>query len=155
MKIEDLVQDANLASVQHIEYRGFLKTDASPTEVVEHNTDHEVTDDEIDISIDINPKSWGQVIETWFRVTFETQECRIVDTVKVEYSRSSTEEISEDVQKEFIEKVSIMAAFPYLREGVHSMGARLELGSIPLLPILRLGNFEVNGPTETGSGTGE
>lgn len=51
--------------------------------------------------------------------------------------------IPKKVSIEFVERVAIMAAYPFLRQGIASLAAMLEL-PVPILGLLRGGTFKIN-----------
>lgn len=157
MKVEELVADIELGSIRHIEVRGVLgRQSTTAPDDQEASTDVGYGEDpnDFDVSIDINPRSWGQVIEIWFRMTIDTGDGQLVDTVSVSYTRSTSDVISDPVRDDFVERVAIMAAFPYLREGIQALGSRLEFDPVPVLPILKQGQFTAQRSTEVSSEAG-
>lgn len=154
MKIEELVSDIKLESIRHIEIRGVLgKQSMTASDDQEASTDVGGSEDsnDFDVSIDINPRSWGQNIEIWFRMTIDTSDGQLVDTVSVSYTRSTSDVIPDAVQDDFVERVAIMAAFPYLREGIQALGSRLEFDPVPVLPVLEQGQFTAQRSNEAPS----
>lgn len=95
----------------------------------------------------------GSENQIWFRMTIDAGDGQLVDTVSVTYTRPTDEEIPDPVQNEFVERVAIMTAFPYLREGIQALGSRLEFDPIPVLPILKQGQFRAQRSPETSSGS--
>lgn len=139
MDIRELLDSVQLTDVRMIEREGHLKLDptpgvglaAAPTDV-----------DGGEISIELRPMAWGQHIEVWFRIILDREDVRITAAAATLFSRESEDEVPEDVRVEFIEKVAVMAAYPYLRADVQNMAADLRIGSVTL-DLLRQGQFRV------------
>jgi len=53
---------------------------------------------------------------------------------------------------DFIERVAIMAAFPFLREAIARMASRLEV-DVPLIGLLKTGQFQLHAekPADTSA----
>lgn len=69
MRIEQLVADIELESIRHIEVRGVLgnpSTTISDGQSVSSDEDGADEPNELDVAIDINPRSWGQRIRSGF-----------------------------------------------------------------------------------------
>jgi hypothetical protein len=93
--------------------------------------------------LSIHPVSWGTDIEIWVRAEVATVNANLACTFAVQYERSNEVDIPQEVKTDFIERVVVMAAVPYVREAIHSLGSRLRIPS-PLLPVLRQGEFKMN-----------
>lgn len=56
--------------------------------------------------------------------------------------RAGVAEIAPDVLRDFVEKVAVMAAYPFLRQGIHTLGTMLGLSGVTL-GLLRAGSFSL------------
>lgn len=138
MDIHALVQSVSLTDVRTIEIQGSLKLQSRGGRLDGLGE----IEPRADMDLRVNPASWGQVLETWFRVVIESEQFKIVAAVAVTYARETEDVIPEDVQTEFIERVSVMTAFPYLRALVQQMASELRLGDMTL-GVLRPGGFRI------------
>ena len=143
MDIHDLLNSVSLRDVRCLTVLADRVTD--PAIGIREPTGGEGT-----VSIDVHPVAWGTTIETWFRLTVDLPDAKLAAAYATLFTRDSDEAIPEPVQVEFVERVAIMAVFPYLRESVHTSAVRLQVPP-PVLDIMRQGTFRVNtggGPTE-------
>lgn len=138
MDIRALVQSVSLTDVRTIEVQGSLKLEARGGKLDELG---EIAPDAA-MDLGVNPVSWGSELETWFRIVIESEQFKIVAAVAVIYAREAEDVIPDDVQTEFIERVSVMTAFPYLRALVQQMASELRLGDMTL-GVLRPGGFRI------------
>lgn len=143
MDIVELLGTVRLLDVRTIQEVAELKVDASPGQGLSSLAEES---SEGSLSIDINPVSWGTRIEIWFRARFETPTANLVAAVAAVYERDTDDEIPEETRTDFIEKVGIMAAYPYLRTSLQDLAATLRMGTLTL-DILRQGEFQM-APTE-------
>lgn len=138
MDIFELLGSTRLIDVRSIHREASLELDPS-----EGNGLSELGELEpAEIAIEVNPVTWGTRIETWFRIVLESKDFHIIAAVAVLYDRESDEEIPESVRVEFVEKVAVMAAYPYLRADVQSLAADLRVGNLTL-PVLQQGEFKI------------
>lgn len=96
-----------------------------------------------DFNITLQQKQDPMILEVRFKLTARQPLADFVVDVATIYE--STEPISFDipVAQQFIEKVAIMAAFPFLREGLLAAAGRISVPA-PLLGIMRAGNFKID-----------
>ncbi|MEZ5087426.1 MAG: hypothetical protein R2722_14655 [Tessaracoccus sp.] len=138
MDVVELLSSVHLTDVRTIQTMGELKLDPSGKGLAE--LDESKRDGEL--SIAINPVAWGRHIEVWFRAQFETSNALLVAAVAVTYERESEAEIPDETQTEFIEKVAVMAAYPYLRSMLQGLAAEMRFGTLTL-DVLRQGEFQM------------
>lgn len=148
MDVVELLAAVRLVDVRAIQEVAELKVDGSPGQGVAM-IDESPADGEL--LMEINPVAWDTRIEIWFRAHFETHASRLVAAVATVYERDTDEDIPEETRTEFIEKVAVMAAYPYLRSALQGLAARMRLGDVTL-DILRQGEFHM-GPAETPDST--
>lgn len=141
MDIVQLLQEVELRDVRLIGRDSRLKLD--PRKGVSSLVVD--SDEDAEMSIDINAVSWGERIEVWFRIRVEDPRALVSADVAVLYDRGSEEEVPESVRVEFIEKVAVMSAYPYLRQEAQTLAADLRLGHVTL-PIMRQGEFRIRSP---------
>jgi hypothetical protein len=82
-------------------------------------------------------------LETRVRMQVLTEEAELLADVGATYSFSEPLELPQEVVAEFVERVGVMAAFPYLREAIHTTATRLGV-NVPVLGLLRSGSFSLN-----------
>jgi len=89
--------------------------------------------------------------DTWF----ETRTKLVVQTVEADLSAdagaiftySEPLTVSREVAGEFVEKVGVMAVYPFVREQVFTTASRLGVAP-PVMGLLRAGQFRIELPTE-------
>ncbi|MBB1516003.1 hypothetical protein H5398_08490 [Tessaracoccus sp. MC1679] len=148
MDVVELLGAVRLVDVRTIQEVAELKLDPAQgnglSALDETSTDGELT-------IDINPVHWGARIEIWFRARFETPSANLVAAVAVIYERDIDDEVPEDTRTDFIEKVAIMAAYPYLRGALQGLAGKMRMGTFTL-DVLRQGEFTMAASEADDSG---
>ncbi len=81
-------------------------------------------------------------LETRVRIDITLADADISAEVAVLYRFAEELTVPEAVVTEFVERVSVMAAFPYVRESVSTTASRLGVAP-PVLGMLRAGEFQV------------
>lgn len=107
------------------------------------------TSDAGEESMEVMARFEDGCIEARLRFEKRTDDAVFLADVSALYSMSQTMEIPEPVLHEFLERVGVMAVFPFIRESVITTAARLGV-AIPVLGLLRSGGFKigVNEPDE-------
>lgn len=136
MDIIELVRSVNLTEVRIVESSGIAKFPEG------HVSDVEIPSEGA-IDIEVRPVAWGTRLETWFRMVLTSDTSDIRVGVAVLYSRDEDLPISPELGAEFIERVSVMTAFPYLRAQAQRVAADIQVGAISI-PVLRQGEFKVD-----------
>lgn len=137
MDIVELLDAVRLADVRTIQQVAELKLDPTTGQGLSALSE---PDGKGELTIDINPVNWGTRIEIWFRARFDTESVTMVTAVATVYERESEDAIPEATQTDFIEKVAVMAAYPYLRSTLQGLAASMRVGNFTL-DILRQGEF--------------
>jgi hypothetical protein len=96
-----------------------------------------------DLAISVQESHDQTFVEPRFRMLVSDSHARYTVDVGTRYEMSRPIDLSKSVLKEFIERVAIMAAFPFIRESVATTAARMELG-VPVLGLLRAGGFSLD-----------
>lgn len=138
--VNELLQHAELRGVQFLQVAGRLKENATDEDTAE-----------TDVRIQVAESREDDRIEVRFLVTVSHQKAEFVVEVATRYSYDQPLDVSDEVVREFIEKVAIMAAYPFVREGVATTSARLELDP-PILGLLRQGEFQLGEPSGSSPG---
>lgn len=89
---------------------------------------------------DIAVKVSETALETRMRLEVTTESAVLFSDMSVVYSLSEPLELAQDVVREFVERVGIMAVFPFVREAVFATAARLTV-TPPVLGLLRAGTL--------------
>lgn len=76
-----------------------------------------------------------------FRLVADTPDASYVVVIAVLH-KSPPIEIERQAWRDYIEQVSFMAAYPYLREQVAGLAARMGR-AVPTLPVMRRGDFQL------------
>lgn len=139
MDILELVGSTELEEIRCIELHAEVRPDPAPQGGEQ---------EEPNLEIQVNPVQSHPGIETWFRAVYTSGSYRIVAAHAVVYARegSPSEGLPDELHREFIEKVSVMTAFPYLRASVSQLANSLGVAAPPL-PMLRQGMFRM-GPSD-------
>ncbi|SHJ47520.1 hypothetical protein SAMN02745244_02595 [Tessaracoccus bendigoensis DSM 12906] len=141
MDIVELLSTVRLDDVRTIEETAKLALDAAPDKGLGV---FDESDANGELTIQVNAVAWGLSIEIWFRTRYQTPSATLAATVATVYRREEATEIPDQTKRDFIEKVAVMAAYPYLRSALHELAAKLRLGSLTL-DILRQGEFRIAG----------
>ena len=145
--VVELVQVLDLRGIQFVEFSA-KRVDAAPEapEAPEAAEGLEADGREIGLAVAINkstPTAFGQR----FQMSIVDTQARYVFTVQSDYVSEEPIEFSEPVGREFIERVAIMAVYPFFREAVISAAGRLDV-DVPVLGLLRSGQFKLPDPAE-------
>ncbi len=137
--LHELLEQIELTEIRLIERNARLKVSPEPSQGLRCLAE---ADPEGQMSIAVLPVSWDARLETWFRLTLSNEQAEIVTAVAVVYQRETDAEIPPELRTEFIERVAVMAAYPYLRTDLQHQAIDLHLGNVTL-PILRQGEFQL------------
>ena len=72
----------------------------------------------------------GDTIEVRLVTTVVSDNARVSVDLMVQYSKLSPFEATPDAMTDFVQKVALMAGYPYLREAVSSLTSRLRVDTI-------------------------
>lgn len=139
MDIHELLEQIELTEIRLIERSARLKVSPEPGQGLRSLAE---ADPEGQMSIAVLPVSWDARLETWFRLTLSNEQAEIVTAMAVVYERETDEDIPPELRKEFIERIAVMAAYPYLRSDLQHQAVDLHLGNVTL-PVLRQGEFQL------------
>lgn len=101
---------------------------------------------EIDVLRRVGPKN----IEVRCRAEIETPDARYAVDAAARYSIREAVALSPELVEEFADRVGVMTVYPYLRESVHGLAAKLRRGPVTL-GLLRPGDIRLINDTATGS----
>lgn len=100
----------------------------------------EVDDDE-GFRIQIARDQDDQRLSLSFRLRAAQPQADYIVAVQTVYSLpEACPQVGDDVLNEFTERVAVMAAYPFLRQGIATLAATLEM-PVPILGLLRAGSF--------------
>jgi hypothetical protein len=88
----------------------------------------------------------GARIEVRCRAVVDTSDAQYVVDASSRFELKHPVEITDDAKQEFVEKVGLMAVYPYIRETVAASAAKLRLAQ-PLVGLLQAGNVSIT-PTK-------
>lgn len=80
-----------------------------------------------------------------FRMTVATRAADLKADLAVHYAISEPLHLTPPVVAEFLEKVAVMAAYPYLRESIATSAVRLGI-DVPTLGLMKQGDLQVELP---------
>ena len=86
---------------------------------------------------------------TWFEtrvaMVVRTPEADFAADVGVRYDYAEPLSVPQEIMSEFVERVGVMAVFPFLRESIFTTATRLGAGT-PVIGLLRAGDFHLSPP---------
>lgn len=132
--VEELVQLVELVGLRTYELSGKRTEPAPITEPSEPA--------EPQMSMQIMENHAPDRIETRFRATVEAADGDFVADVSVQYKFDEPLALSPEAIEGFLERVAIMAAWPFIREGVATTAARMEM-TVPVMGLMKQGGFKV------------
>lgn len=130
--LPDLVAAVELVGVTFIELRA------------ERVAPREVDPDSMQIAIAQEVSS--EVITLSFQGIIKMETADLVAAVQTRFAFTNPTDASsipEPVLEEFIEKLGIMTAYPYIRQGIHTLSTMLGIAPVTV-GLLRAGTFELN-----------
>lgn len=130
--IEELVQLTELDDIVYFEL--WAARDAALGELTEPDLH----------PIKISERHDDERIEVRCMVEVEAPSVRYRVDAAAQFLLAEAVQIDEEIVQEFVERVGVMAVYPYLREGVHDLASRLRLEP-PILTLLRANSVSVSG----------
>lgn len=128
--LQDAARAANLIGINFNEVTGRRKEDRS------------AEDSEVSTSIQTQERHAASSCSCRFALTVDHPEADYLIEVEIHYEFDDEMGWSEELLRGLVEEIAIMAAFPYLREGLAGIAARLGV-DVPFLGILRRGEFSM------------
>lgn len=138
--IEDLVGLADLVGVRWYEVSGRRTEDGDPAAELPERTD-------LDLVV-LEHHSPVQ-LEARFKATATGPVADFTVDFSILYRFDEAIDPSTAVVQDFLEKVAVMAAWPFLREAVATTAARMEL-PVPVLGLMKPGAFSLDGSIGMG-----
>lgn len=93
-------------------------------------------------SMQVMARAEDNMIEARLRFEKQTDDAVLLADVSALYKLSEPVDIPEAVLHDFLERVGVMAVFPFIRESVITTASRLGV-EIPVLGLLRSGAFKI------------
>lgn len=134
--IEDVAQLAGMVELRDVV---FFQVHAERLESVDDGTPDEA---EPEIAIQIQERHSETRIEVRCILMGRTGDARYVIDAAAQYETEIPVELNPDVVEAFVERVGVMAVYPYLREALQSAAAKLRLEA-PVLGLLRPGGVKL------------
>lgn len=141
--VRELVSNVELIGVKYLQISG----QAKPQEEEPRPETEDISS--ADVHFSVQESHGPAAIEVRFKVHVDHPQAQYDVELATRYASQVEYDLEQDVVRDFIEKVAVMAAFPYVREAISSMAARLEL-EVPILGVLRQGEFSL-GPAASSS----
>lgn len=126
----DLLDISELTGIHTWEIRGQRRPDLAAD-----NPDDGITPD---VGIRVSDTS----LETRMRVVVRVDGAEITADMAAEYTFDRRCVIGGEVAREFVERVAVMAVYPFIRESIFASASRLGV-SAPVLGLIRAGEFRV------------
>jgi len=132
--VEDLIEFINLTGVHTYEVSGRR---------AEPNGDADTAPEPI--ALEIREQHDDSRIVARFRATMKAGGCHLVADIGAKYEFSEQLSLSQPAIERFLERVAVMAAWPFIRETLASTAARMEI-PVPLLGLIKQGDLHI-GPS--------
>jgi len=81
-------------------------------------------------------------IETRMRMVVETDVAVFTADISATYTLAEPAHVPDEVVTDFLERVGLMAVYPYAREAIHTSASRLAVDA-PVLGLLRTGSVRI------------
>lgn len=136
--IQDLLFVLDLKGVRYYEISGRRLPEDRPDDML--------------FALEIQQRHHESTFEIRFKLGVTHPQADYVIDVASIYGSTEPITFGDALATEFIEKVAVMAVYPFLREALASTAARLEL-SVPMLGLLKAGQFKVTATTHADAAT--
>jgi hypothetical protein len=113
-------------------------TEVRPYEASARRVDHGEPTQELQVLLAENEDA----IEVRARMSVRTEEAELLADYSVVYTVGEELDISKALKAEFVERVGIMAVYPFLREAIFAGAARIQVPA-PVVGLLRAGQFSM------------
>lgn len=137
--VEDLVPLLTLTGFRQYEISG-KRAEAIPIEKSESTDLKALPEPQMDVQIMENHTD--QHIEARFRATVDNGVGVFLIDIGLLYNFSEPIDLGRVAINNFIERIAIMAAWPFIREGIATTAARMEL-PVPVLGLMKQGQATV------------
>lgn len=137
--VEDLVPLLTLTGFRQFEISG-KRAEAIPIEKSESTDLKALPEPQMDVQIMENHTD--QHIEARFRATVDNGVGVFLIDIGLLYNFSEPIDLGRVAINNFIERIAIMAAWPFIREGIATTAARMEL-PVPVLGLMKQGQATV------------
>ncbi len=137
----ELLPEGELVDVRFLELSGVIRSE--PRENFESN--------DVEQSLTVMVGTGPRVVEVRVEATVGTLTADYRVVAATQFKITSEAEFTEEAAGEFAERVGVMAVYPYLREAVQSMSARLREEPPVTMPLMRqasLTKFEPDSAAE-------
>ncbi|MEW5013319.1 hypothetical protein NAI87_05860 [Clavibacter michiganensis subsp. michiganensis] len=111
--------------------------------------DEGLDDDAVDTSVKVNIVNHPGVLQVTMDMEVHTRGADYTVVGATQFHFDSAYELSEEVAREFAERVGVMAIYPYLREAIQSFSTRLTQTPITL-PLLGQGQIDLKADNSAG-----
>ena len=127
---KELLEIAELTGIRTFEIRGQM-------------LDREAPHGDLDVATpDVAIRVAETAIETRMRLQITTEAAELVADMSAEYTLSEPVRLTRQVVEEFVERVGVMAVYPFVRESIFSTASRLGIDA-PILGLLHAGSFQI------------
>lgn len=130
-ELKDLIPLIELTGIRFLETSSRLK---------EHDPSADLNGADMKISVQENHSE--SLFDIHVSVIVEHPQADYLVKVGAQYATSEALEVTPAVVRELIERLAIMSVFPFIRECVASLAARLEV-TVPMLGMIRQGEFHL------------
>lgn len=141
--VEELVELIELTGLRCFEVSG-RRHETEPDGSGEESADEPTAEAETagEVSIQVMETHGPDFITARLRMTVEAKDADFVADFGLRYTSAEPIEPTQEAIKALLERVSVMSAWPFLREAVATTAARMEL-PVPVLGMVRQGQFRL------------
>lgn len=107
------------------------------------HVEREERDEPLDARVAIAVQSTSSHLEVRCKMTLATEEASFIVDRSAVFTHTTPVDADEAVTREFIERVGVMAVYPYLREAVFTLASQTGV-TPPVLSLIRGGSIGVN-----------
>ncbi|MHA6694674.1 hypothetical protein [Homoserinimonas sp. A520] len=137
VSIQEMVEQVNLSGITFYEVSSRLREEET---LVDDSGEDDSTEVSLDASWDVRIRHVGPQLGVRLRLHVQDASVDIVVDVAAEYESGETLAIEKPTVQEFVNNVALMQLYPFIREAVMTMSAKVS-GQSLLLPVFQRGEI--------------
>lgn len=138
ISIQEMVEQLNLVGITFYEVSSRLREEEPANS--DDSADEEPSDESLDAIWNVRIRHEGPQFGVRLRLHVQDDSVEIVVDVAAEYESGETLAIEKATVQEFVNNVSLMQLYPFIRESVMTMSAKVS-GQSLLLPVFQRGEI--------------
>lgn len=136
-----VVNIADLAAMVELRDIAFFEVHAERSDAEISSDDAEI-ETPVNIDIQVQERHAETQIEVRCKLRAEDRQARYTVDAAARYEVAWPVQLSAELMREFVERVGVMAVYPYLREALQDLASKLRLDA-PVLGLLRPGGVSL------------